>query len=293
MGVTVEKILSLARHYVGYREKNHSWADMESFLTDAGDGNYQRFELLATGGNGSQWCQYFIDALFIEASGSREAAKRLLCQDGYSVMTGYTPDGSRAFKDAGRWTLSPRPGDIVYFWSNSKGRIGHTGIVEYVEGHYVHTIEGNSNTVVREDGDVETNGGEVARHTYDFSNAGESGAAVQGFGRPRYDEDVSGATLRIGGDMSATYKLETVKRGSKGTSVLLVQEILKAREIKKGVPYYKGKLDREFGSQTEQAVRDYQTIRIAMGAKIGGSDGKADGEVGPATWNDLLGLQTI
>ena len=65
MGVTVEKILSLARHYVGYREKDHSWADMESFLADAGDGNYQRFELLATGGNGSQWCQYFIDALFI------------------------------------------------------------------------------------------------------------------------------------------------------------------------------------------------------------------------------------
>ncbi len=286
MGVTVEKILSLARHYVGYREKNHSWADMESFQTDAGDGNYQRFELLATGGNGSQWCQYFIDALFIEASGSREAAKRLLCQDGYSVMTGYTPDGSRAFKDAGRWTLSPRPGDIVYFWSNSKGRIGHTGIVEYVEGHYVHTIEGNSNTVVREDGDVETNGGEVARHTYDFSNAGESGAAVQGFGRPRYEESVSGATLRIGGNM-ATYKLETVKRGSKGTSVLLVQEILKARKL------YNGGLDREFGPQTEQAVRDYQTARIKAGAKIGGSDGKADGEVGPATWEDLLGLAKV
>ena len=286
MGVTVEKILALARHYVGYREKNHSWTDMESFLEDAGDGNYQRFELLATGGNGSQWCQYFIDALFIEASGSREAAKRLLCQDGYSVMTGYTPDGSRAFKDAGRWTLDPEPGDIVYFWSNSKGRIGHTGIVEYVEGHFIHTIEGNSNTVVREDGDVETNGGEVARHTYDISNVGESGAAVQGFGRPRYEESVSGATLRIGGNM-ATYKLETVKRGSKGTSVLLVQEILKARRL------YTGGLDREFGPQTEQAVRDYQTARIKAGAKIGGSDGKADGEVGPATWEDLLGLAKV
>ena len=286
MGVTIEKVLSLARHYVGYREKNHSWADMESFLEDAGDGNYQRFELLATGGNGSQWCQYFIDALFIEASGSREAAKRLLCQDGYSVMTGYTPDGSRAFKDAGRWTLDPEPGDIVYFWSNSKGRIGHTGIVEYVEGHFIHTIEGNSNTVIREDGDVETNGGEVARHTYDISNVGEFGAAVQGFGRPRYEESVSGATLRIGGNM-ATYKLETVKRGSKGTSVLLVQEILKARRL------YTGGLDREFGPQTEQAVRDYQTARIKAGAKIGGSDGKADGEVGPATWEDLLGLAKV
>ena len=85
----------------------------------------------------------------------------------------------------------------------------------------------------------------------------------------------------------ATYKLETVKRGSKGTSVLLVQEILKARRL------YAGGLDREFGPQTEQAVRDYQTARIKAGAKIGGSDGKADGEVGPATWEDLLGLAKV
>lgn len=93
--------------------------------------------------------------------------------------------------------------------------------------------------------------------------------------------------------MADTYKLATIKRGDEGNSVLLLQEILKAREIKPGVPYYKGKLDRSFGTKTEEAVRDYQTLRIAMGAQIGGADGKADGEVGPATWNDLLGLKKI
>ena len=93
--------------------------------------------------------------------------------------------------------------------------------------------------------------------------------------------------------MADTYKLATIKSGDEGNSVLLLQEILKAREIKPGVPYYKGKLDRKFGPATEQAVRVYQTFRIAMGAKIGGSDGKADGEVGPATWNDLLALAKV
>ena len=184
---------------------------------------------------------------------------------------------------------------MIYFWSQSKGRIGHVGVVYDVDkaGKVVYAIEGNTNTFERPDGDVETNGGAVGRHAYDYSNVGQYGAAVQGFGRPRYEEDVSGVTLRIGGDMSVTYKLEEVKRGDKGNSVFLVQQMLKARELKPGVPFYNGTLDKEFGPKTEQAVRDYQTIRIAMGAKIGGSDGKADGEVGPATWNDLLGLKKI
>ena len=80
--------------------------------------------------------------------------------------------------------------------------------------------------------------------------------------------------------MSTTYKLDTIKRGDKGNSVLLLQEILKARDL------YSGGLDRAFGPQTEQAVIDYQTIRIKAGAQLG----SADGIVGPKTWEDLLGL---
>lgn len=80
--------------------------------------------------------------------------------------------------------------------------------------------------------------------------------------------------------MATTYKLEEVKRGDKGNSVLLLQEILKARK------QYDGELDKEFGPQTERAVIAYQKARIRMGAKIG----DADGIVGPKTWGDLLGL---
>ena len=83
--------------------------------------------------------------------------------------------------------------------------------------------------------------------------------------------------------MATTYKLDTIGRGDKGNSVLLLQEVLKARGL------YKGGLDRAFGPQTEQAVIDYQTARIKAGAKLG----KADGIVGPKTWEDLLGLAKI
>ena len=52
--------------------------------------------------------------------------------------------------------------------------------------------------------------------------------------------------------MATTYKLDTVKRGDKGTSVLLLQEILKARNL------YKGGLDMKFGPATEKAVKSFQ-----------------------------------
>lgn len=83
--------------------------------------------------------------------------------------------------------------------------------------------------------------------------------------------------------MATTYKLDQIGRGDKGNSVLLLQEILKARK------QYDGELDKNFGPKTEKAVIAYQTARIAMGAKLG----KADGIVGPKTWEDLLGLAKV
>lgn len=78
----------------------------------------------------------------------------------------------------------------------------------------------------------------------------------------------------------ATYKLNEIKRGDEGNSVLLLQEILKARK------QYDGELDKQFGPMTEKAVIDYQTARISDGADIGGIDGVC----GERTWADLLAL---
>ena len=282
MGVTASNVIQRAQHFVGYREKNHSWANMEDFTADAGSGNYQRFQPIAGAGNGDQWCQYFVDAIMVEVTGSIAKAKQALCQtNSGNYMTGYTPDGSNYFKQAGRWYTTPEVGDVIYFYSSSMGRICHTGYVEAVDkdSKIVYTIEGNTNS----DG-FATNGGCVARHSYSYKAVG-GGNRVAGFGRPRYDADVDtdGIFIKIGGG-NMTYRLDEVKIGSKGTSVLLLQEILKARG------YYKGSLDKDFGDITDKAVRAYQADRIKAGAKIGGADGKPDGVVGSGTWHDLLAL---
>ena len=75
---------------------------------------------------------------------------------------------------------------------------------------------------------------------------------------------------------SYAFHAKQITSGSTGTTVLLLQEILKARGI------YTGALDRSYGPATTAAVRKYQTLRNM----------KTDGICGPATWSDLLALPT-
>jgi hypothetical protein len=57
------------------------------------------------------------------------------------------------FKDRGLWQgpgYVPVPGDIIFFDWQGDGHSDHVGIVEYVKGDVVHTVEGNtSNSVAR------------------------------------------------------------------------------------------------------------------------------------------------
>ena len=63
------------------------------------------------------------------------------------------------------------------------------------------------------------------------------------------------------------YVVKQIKAGDNGVEVLLLQEILKARD------YYAGALDWNFGPQTEAALRQYQADRSL----------KLDGVAGPET----------
>ena len=67
-----------------------------------------------------------------------------------------------------------------------------------------------------------------------------------------------------------SFQTPTIRLGSTGIAVLLLQEILLPRG------FYRGTLDRSFGNQTREAVRSYQISR-------NGASGAADGIVGSTT----------
>lgn len=116
------------------------------------------------------WCHYFA-AWVGRTSGNA----------GITPQTGYTPSGASYFAARGaysggnpfspptRYAFAPKPGDYVYFWKPYQGRVGHVGIVEWVNGSTIGTIEGNSSN-------------RVARRTHRWG----PGTNVHGFGRPAY-----------------------------------------------------------------------------------------------------------
>lgn len=72
-----------------------------------------------------------------------------------------------------------------------------------------------------------------------------------------------------------SYNLPVLSRGSEGNTVKAMQILLS------GWGYSCGGADGDFGSKTENALKQYQS---ATGLEV-------DGECGPATWSELLGLK--
>lgn len=79
-------------------------------------------------------------------------------------------------------------------------------------------------------------------------------------------------------ESGCSVKLETLKKGSRCESVKALQILLIGTEP--GYPCGKYGVDGDFGSATENAVRNFQK---AIGLEV-------DGIVGPATWAKLLGV---
>lgn len=92
----------------------------------------------------------------------------------------------------------------------------------------------------------------------------------------------SNTTVNVTKEVQYMFEPKICKAGDSNTSVLLLQEILKARG------YYKGSLDRKFGKELMIAVNKYQIERMKQGKKLG--NGKGDGICGQDMWRDLIAI---
>ncbi len=246
-----QTVLRAAESQIGYLEKKSN-ADLDSFTGNAGSGNYTKYnrDMKAWAGSAGlhdQWCQNFVDWCFVKAYGLA-AAKALL-----GGFTNYTPTGAGWFRKRGLYTKrgagKPVAGDVIYFYSSSKGRIGHVGIVTKVSGSKVYTIEGNTSGA----SSLVTNGGGVRAKSYSLSST-----YIDGYGRPPY------ASTNYG-------SIESSKRILKKGMIGLDVKEMQSRLMSLGYDLGKWGADGDFGNFTDAAVRKFQKNEGLL----------VDGEFGP------------
>lgn len=170
----IQKVLDLAKSYVGYLEKASN-SQLESFTANAGSANYTIFaKKYADYGFGNYqaqpWCALAVTVIFYDALGYQKASKIL-------TPYSYCPYGVNEWKRKGRWHdrigYTPQKGDIIFFAHG--GESTHTGIVYDVRDGRVYTYEGNTSggtTVI-------PNGGEFCAKNYILSYS-----RILGYGNP-------------------------------------------------------------------------------------------------------------
>lgn len=222
-------VIAIAKKYIGYLEKNSN-AYLDDFKKNAGNKNYTRFarefqKITGLNLQAQPWCDMFVDTVFVEAFGVKNAKKLL---GGFSA---YTPTSAQYFKNMKRWhTSNPKIGDVIFF-KNSE-RINHTGIVVDVSNTKVYTIEGNTSSR----SEVVANGGGVYQKEYYLNNS-----KIAGYGRPNYDQYIP---------------TKTITKNSSKEDVKWLQENLNKclKNVKGFVPLV---VDGDYGNKTKAAVLLY------------------------------------
>lgn len=237
---------------------------------------YQK--LTGTNLQGEPYCAMGVSSMYGLCFG-KELGKKLLCGGYYH----YCPTGYNRFKEKGRIYNTPAVGDVVFYWSSSLGRWGHTGMVIEVNGNRYKTVEMNTSSASQ----VIRNGGATRIKTYTV------GAQKEAFGRPDWSlvtEDVLNDNtlwiqrlqMAIGTDVDGIFgkdslsKLPTLKKGSSNKEAIrIVQEKLTR------YGFDTNGLDGIFGSGMAKAVSDFQTQVVGITG-----DGQID--AGYSTWTTLI-----
>lgn len=162
--------------YLGYGEKdsNYDLKNMNTFghnnytfiaqyFDDLWNSGYKFYNTRKNGPSG-EWCDMTVDFSMCMAFGN-ENARKVLYQPMESCGAGCAWSASY-YRENNAWTTTPKTGDQIFF--GTRGNESHTGIVEKVEGGYVHTIEGNTSD-------------RLLRRKYSLNDS-----KIAGYGRPNY-----------------------------------------------------------------------------------------------------------
>ncbi len=248
---TAKQAVAAMAYWVGYFEKASSQyvtrRDKAVFELDKGSANYTYAGYLCNV-QGGAWCAMQVSTAIYEACGSNRTDAKTVMHGvwPYSICNQLYDAAPSAYKGRrGKW--QPKPGDIIVFSKNDSYR-EHTGMVENADGTYVYTIEGNKSNRCK-------------RCTYKLTDT-----YIYGYVRPKYAEDKT--------VIPCTVETYIIRKGSVGMGVLALQAALTALGFKCGI-------DGEFGSETEKALKAFQTANNLT----------ADGEAGPKTLAKLLYTQ--
>ena len=258
MDKAIEKVILIAKNEIGYLEKKSN-SQLDSKTANAGSNNYTKYwRDIKPSYQGQPWCACFVSWCFMKAFGL-DKAKKLMKHWPYV----YCPTMSGLFT----LNANPKVGDIVIFKHN--GTFTHTGLVTAVVGDRFYTIEGNTSGA----SGIIANGGGVCAKSY--LNSQMPGTK---FCTPDW-KIVNRTSTNTSTGGKYMFEPKTVKLGSKGTSVLLLQEILAARDFR-GADNQILSLDRVAGENTIRALNSYKKSRNM----------KQDGICDAAVWKDLIAL---
>lgn len=181
------------------------------------------------GMNGAAWCHMFVSWCADQAGEGAAVPK-----------TASTTTGMNWFKSKGlfkvKGSYTPKRGDLVYF---KTGR-SHVGVVEYVSGSTLHTVEGNSSN-------------KVTRRTYSLSES-----TLTGYGVPKYKNlNVSGSGGSSGGGGSSS--------GGSGSSGSKEELAYLKRILKKKQP--KAKTIKADVQETDKLPKGVVDVLITNGKK--------------------------
>lgn len=143
-GVNGDKYWLRCKVYADDSEKFVNVAMDELGYTETGNNNTKYGEWY--GMNYEPWCAMFVSWCADKAGILEELVPK----------HSYTPSGVSWFENKNKYEnrgngYNPRAGDVVYFYSSSKGRVGHVGIVVAydLQNDTLYTIEGNSSDMVK------------------------------------------------------------------------------------------------------------------------------------------------